>query len=141
MRSEVAVLKAPAAYTLAQLAELARGPLEEAGAERAVAFGSHARGKADAWSDLDLAVVLPTSLPFSERWTLLRNLLEALPLTVDLLVYTPEEFERGLDERMGVFDAIAREGVEIYARCARLKRRAGSPQLEKTSTMRGTPPP
>lgn len=117
MSSDVAVLKAPAAHTIEQLAELARGPLEEAGAERAVAFGSHARRKADAWSDLDLVVVLPTSLLFSERWTLLLELLQALPLTVDLLVYTPEEFERGLAERMGVFDAIAREGVEIYARC------------------------
>lgn len=116
MASEVTVLRAPAGFTLEQLAELARAPLEDAGAERAVAFGSHARRRADAWSDLDLAVVLATSLPFAERWTGLRKLLQVLPLSVDLLVYTPEEFARGLRERRGIFDAIAREGIEIYAR-------------------------
>jgi hypothetical protein len=43
---------------------------------------------------------------------------EALPVGVDLLVYTPAEFACGLDERFGVFDAIAREGVAVYARSA-----------------------
>jgi predicted nucleotidyltransferase len=114
----VAILRAPARYTLAELAERARGPLDAAGAERAVVFGSWARGTADAWSDLDLAVVLRTPLPPLERGALLAELFDALPLGVDLLVYTPEEFARGLEERYGVFDAIAREGVTLYARSA-----------------------
>ena len=67
-----------AGITLEQLAALARAALDAAGAERAVAFGSHARRRADAWSDLDLAVVLATSLPFAERWTQLRELLQAV---------------------------------------------------------------
>jgi predicted nucleotidyltransferase len=119
MAEEVIVLKAPARCSLQELARIAAGPLEAAGAERAVVFGSFARGGADAWSDLDLAVVLDTDLPQLERRCLLRELVDALPVPVDLLVYTPEEFARGLEERYGVFDAIAREGVTIYARAAR----------------------
>ena len=114
----VTILRAPARYTLAELAARARRPLDVAGAERAVVFGSWARGTADAWSDLDLAVVVHTPLPPLERGGLLQGLLDALPVGVDLLVYTPEEFARGLEERYGVFDAIAREGVTLYARSA-----------------------
>ncbi len=116
MSAEVTVVQAPAGYTLTELARIAAGPLRRAGAERAVAFGSYARGSADGYSDLDLAVVLRTDRPASERWPLLRELLDELPVSVDLLVYTPEEFELGMEQGLGVFDAIAREGVLLYAR-------------------------
>jgi predicted nucleotidyltransferase len=114
----VSVVRRPARHTLADLAALARPALEAAGAERAVVFGSWARGVADGFSDLDLAVVIDTSLAPLDRGHLLRGVVEALPLGVDLLVYTPAEFTRGLEERYGVFDAIAREGVTIPARSA-----------------------
>lgn len=113
---EVVVVRRAARFTLDELAERVRPALEASGAERAVVFGSWARGTADGFSDLDLAVVMDTSLPFLERGWLLREVVEALPVGVDLLVYTPAEFARGLAERFGVFDAIAREGVTIYAR-------------------------
>ncbi len=116
MQAEVTVLRAPASYTLAELARIGAEPLRRVGAERAVAFGSYARGSADGYSDLDLVVVLSTDRPNSERWLLLRELLDALPVPVDLLVYTPEEFALGMQQRIGVFDAIAREGVILYAR-------------------------
>ncbi len=95
---------------------MAAKPLAAAGAERAIVFGSWAVGTADGYSDLDLAVVLETDLPRLERGRLLAGLIEALPVAVDLMVYTPEEFERGIAGRTGVFDAIARHGVTIYAR-------------------------
>jgi predicted nucleotidyltransferase len=113
---EVIVVRRAARHTLAELAELARPALDAAGVERAVVFGSWARGTADGFSDLDLAVVIDTPLPPVDRGHLLRALVEALPIGVDLLVYTPAEFARGLEERHGVFDAIAREGVTIHAR-------------------------
>ncbi|MEN8160830.1 MAG: nucleotidyltransferase domain-containing protein [Myxococcota bacterium] len=116
MGEEVIVLRAPARHTLEELARIAGAPLRAAGAERAVVFGSWARGTADGYSDLDLAVVLRTELPPLERGGLLKELVAALPVAVDLLVYTPEEFALGMERRLGVFEAIAREGVTIHAR-------------------------
>jgi predicted nucleotidyltransferase len=116
MQAEVTVLQSPATHTLAGLARIAAEPLRRSGAERAIAFGSYARGTADGYSDLDLVVVLRTDLPPAERWPLLRELLDALPVSVDLLVYTPEEFALGMERRIGIFDAIVREGVVLYAR-------------------------
>lgn len=113
---EVVVVRKPAAHTLEDLAKKAAKPLAAAGAERAVVFGSWATGSADGYSDLDIAVVLETDLPRIERGRLLAGLVEALPVAVDLLVYTPKEFARGTAAGLGVFDAIAREGVTIYAR-------------------------
>ena len=116
MPAEVTVLQKPATHTLAELAQIAAEPLRRCGAERAVAFGSYVRGTADGYSDLDLVVVLRTHRPPTERWPLLRELLDALPVTVDLLVYTPEELALGMEQRMGIFDVIAREGSLLYAR-------------------------
>lgn len=109
---------APARIDLAEIARLAAGPLAAAGAERAVAFGSFARGTADGYSDLDLVVVLATDLPLPERGRLLGDLLDALPVPVDLLVYTPEEFTRGMVRGMDLFHTLSEEGVTLYERAA-----------------------
>ena len=37
-------------------------------ARKVIAFGSVARGDADAWSDLDLIIVAHTARPFFERF-------------------------------------------------------------------------
>jgi predicted nucleotidyltransferase len=116
MSGDVTVLQAPAAYTLDEVAQMAARALKAAGAERAVVFGSYARGTADGYSDLDLVVVAATDRPKLERGELLRELLEALPMAVDALLFTPKEFEEGMKRRGDVFEAIAREGVTIYAR-------------------------
>lgn len=118
MQPEVTILQAPATHTLSELAQIAAEPLRRAGTERAIAFGSYARGTADGYSDLDLVVVLRTDRPRTERWPLLCEMLDALPVSVDLLVYTPEEFALGMERRLGIFDAIAREGILFYARSA-----------------------
>jgi hypothetical protein len=52
-------------------------------------------------------VVLETALPALERGRLLKEVVEALPAGVDLLVYAPAEYARGLESRLGVFEAIA----------------------------------
>jgi len=57
----------------------------------AYVFGSWARGEADALSDVDLILVAPSGRPFVERFRDYPELLE-LPVGLDLLVYTPEEF-------------------------------------------------
>jgi predicted nucleotidyltransferase len=82
--------------TLEELARRAEGPLAAAGAERAIVFGSWARGAAVGFSDLDLAVVLDPALPRLERGALLGDLVAALPVRLDLLVFAPDESERGM---------------------------------------------
>ncbi len=62
---DVLVLKRECRHTLEDLARLARAPLKAVGADKAVAFGAYARGTADGYSDLDLAVVLATDKPFA----------------------------------------------------------------------------
>lgn len=114
--SEVLILREPAAYALEELAGIAAEPLQRAGAERAVAFGSYARGEADAYSDLDLVVVIPTELPRLSRGNLVTALIDALPVATDPIVLTPAEYELGLERGIGIFDGIRREGVTIYER-------------------------
>jgi predicted nucleotidyltransferase len=56
-------------------------------------FGSWARGDADAHSDIDLIIVAPSARPFVERFRDYPELLQ-VPVGIDLLIYTPEEFAR-----------------------------------------------
>ena len=114
MDGSVTIAREPARWSLTDLARRAAGPLEAAGAARAVAFGSYARGVADAWSDLDLAVVLDTDLSRFDRSRLLEELHDAIPVSLDLLIYTPSEFERGMAMGLDVFAAIADQGKTIY---------------------------
>ena len=114
MNGGVTILHEPAQWSLTDLARHAAEPLQAVGVRYAVAFGSYARGGADAWSDLDLLVVIDTDLPRFERGRLFERLYDALPVSLDLLIYTPLEFERGSSAGLGVFDAIAAEGKPIF---------------------------
>ncbi len=112
--SKVTVISEAAPCSLEEVRERAEPVLRKAGARRAIVFGSWARDQADGFSDLDLAVVMETDLPRLERGrTLARELDGALPVVVDLLVYTPAEFEAGEAGGFGVFDVFRREGVDI----------------------------
>ena len=65
------------------------------GIEKAILFGSYARGEPSKHSDIDLILVKQTKQRFLDRYEgLLQDLYLALPdLAVDALIYTPEEFE------------------------------------------------
>jgi predicted nucleotidyltransferase len=75
---------------LAALAPL----LREHGAKAAYLFGSHARGDADAHSDIDVIVVAPSRHPLVERFKDYLPAIASAGVGVDLLVYTPEEFDQ-----------------------------------------------
>ncbi len=64
--------------------------------ERVILIGSAAQGRRDLFTDLDLVVVMRTDEPFPARAARLLPKL-ALGVDTDLLVYTPEEFERMRD--------------------------------------------
>jgi len=85
--------------------------LRHLGASRIVLFGSMARGRLDLFTDIDLIVVLDTTLPFAERsaWVY-RQLVPRV--AADIMVYTPSEFE---DMRDNPFVRQAlNEGVVLY---------------------------
>ena len=81
---------------------------------RIILFGSHAAGTADAESDVDLIVVYETNKRFLDR---LRELYTAwnLPKGVDILAYTPQEYEELRSSRQFVRDAVA-GGKVLYER-------------------------
>lgn len=100
---------------LEEIQHLLHPILERKGARLAVLFGSHARGTADARSDVDLIIVDDQPLRYLDRIGMyFDDIRSALRRDVDLLVYTGEEFRR---MREGRFVARAlEEGRVIYER-------------------------
>jgi predicted nucleotidyltransferase len=81
--------------------------------ERAIVFGSAARGTVGPQSDVDLIVVQRTDRRFMDRLDEMYRLL-APEVACDILVYTPGEFERMRAESRFVRRAVT-EGVCIHA--------------------------
>ena len=63
-------------------------------AQRVILFGSYAEGAAKEDSDIDLLVVADTNLPERQRYGAVRRLLADVPASFDIIVKTPEEYER-----------------------------------------------
>ncbi len=78
---------------LETLLDAMRPLLEEQGAYGAWLFGSQARGTAGTESDIDLIVVQPSEEPRPLRRLAYSEAIAVAGGAVDLLVYTPEEFE------------------------------------------------
>lgn len=86
--------------------------LVERGARLVVGFGSFARDEVRGRSDLDIIAVMESDLPFVRRLEELYG--EIVPrVELDLLVYTPEEFEE-MRHRRFVRRALA-EGRILHA--------------------------
>jgi predicted nucleotidyltransferase len=83
------------------------------GPDRIILFGSHARGEPAA--DIDVVIIKDTTDRFLDR---LRDVYErwTIPVAVDILVYTPSEWARMIDEERGFILRVLREGREIYVR-------------------------
>jgi predicted nucleotidyltransferase len=81
--------------------------------ERIVLFGSHARGDADEFSDIDVIIVYRTNKRFMER-------LEELYLAwnvakaIDILAYTPDEFIQMQRDGNALIEDAVKEGEVLY---------------------------
>jgi len=88
--------------------------LKAGGADRAIIFGSYARGEADEYSDIDLVIIKETDLLFLDRYTDFQGLFNLARKALQILVYTPEEFDdmraRGNPFILNVIE----HGVVIY---------------------------
>jgi hypothetical protein len=81
--------------------------------ERAILFGSRARGDELRHSDYDLVLVSGAfeGLPWAERAAAVRDVWD-LPERLEALCYTPAEFRRKREE-IGTVATAAREGREL----------------------------
>lgn len=84
--------------------------------QRVVLFGSHARGRANRDSDVDLLVVMPSKKRPVDRAIEVTKSLAFYPFPMDILVRTPQEIRRRL--RMGDFfyEEILSKGRVLYER-------------------------
>ena len=83
--------------------------------DRIIVFGSMAAGPMHSWSDIDLVIVQRTELPFLQRIHEVRRLLRPRVGT-DILIYTPDEFERLCRERPFFQSEILGRGRVVYDR-------------------------
>lgn len=81
---------------------------------RIILFGSAARGDADAQSDLDFVVIKQTDQSFLERLKEAALLLVKAPGSIDILVYTPEEWQRMQEAESPFAERVHTEGRVVY---------------------------
>ena len=84
------------------------------GARRAVLFGSYGRGDADEYSDIDLVIIKETQTPFLERYKEFPGLFDAVRKALEVLVYTPDEFDAMRDRGNPFISKVIEDGVVIY---------------------------
>lgn len=87
--------------------------MEHGSPEKVILFGTLAKGRVHEWSDIDLVVVERTQLPFFQRIKKIRKLLKP-KVGMDIMVYTPEEFEQLCNERPFFREEIVAKGKIVY---------------------------
>ncbi|HJX31208.1 MAG TPA: nucleotidyltransferase domain-containing protein [Thermodesulfobacteriota bacterium] len=82
--------------------------------QQIIVFGSIARGDWDEMSDIDVIVVYRTNKSFLDR---LKELYLSwdIPKAVDILAYTPEEFEQMFQQNVFIQEAL-NTGEVLYER-------------------------
>jgi predicted nucleotidyltransferase len=82
--------------------------------EKVYLFGSRAKGTSSSGSDYDLFLVLKNSNKRqSERMAEAYDLLWGRSVSVDILVYTEDEFNEAKSEFSSIAYSVATEGVEL----------------------------
>lgn len=84
--------------------------------EKIILFGSYAYGQPTQDSDLDIMVVMDTSEMPHKRSVSLRKLLRDISMPKDIIVKTPDEFDRYKDVIGTIVFPAAHHGKVIYER-------------------------
>src|SRR5213592_3651548 len=93
------------------LKEIVRKIVAAFNPRRIILFGSHARGKEHAESDLDLFVEMETSLPKWKRRVVIDEIFGLRDWAMDLVVLTPAEIERQRGRLGGIVPEIEKDGI------------------------------
>ncbi len=84
--------------------------------ERVILFGSYAHDNPNPDSDLDLLIVRQTDLPKHQRASEVRKFLYGMMIPMDLLIYTPNEFENEKYEKYSFLNSIISNSKVLYER-------------------------
>ncbi len=76
-------------------------------------FGSLASDTHTLWSDIDIIIVKKTDIPFIERPREFLDLFD-LGIPIDILVYTPEEFEKLEQTQEGFWKEVNKTKIQIF---------------------------
>ena len=79
-----------------------------------VLFGSRARGDARQNSDIDLLVIADSNEPRYRRSRPLYGALRDIMISMDIVVYTPDEVEEWSEVRQAFVTTAVREGKALY---------------------------
>ncbi|MDR4508741.1 MAG: nucleotidyltransferase domain-containing protein [Candidatus Brocadiaceae bacterium] len=88
--------------------------IEPYGPERIYLFGSWARDEQDDTSDIDIVLIKETNNSFFERLKEIVPYMAGINRAIDILIYTPQEFQKMLEEGNVFAEMIQEEGVIIY---------------------------
>ena len=83
---------------------------------RIIVFGSHARGTAQATSDLDIFVEMESSRPPLQRAIEVDSIFGLRIWPMDVFVYTPAEVEQLRQQRSSFLSAIESDDKVLYER-------------------------
>ena len=78
-------------FSIAEIIQYLQDKLSRFQINTAYLFGSCVSGSTSAWSDVDIVIVMETDRPFLERPRIFAKHID-LGIPVDILVYTPDEF-------------------------------------------------
>jgi predicted nucleotidyltransferase len=82
--------------------------------EKIILFGSHAWGKPDKESDVDLFVVMDSDLRRDERSRVIQKLFPDRTFPLDIIVYTPKEVKESLEKGNPFIKEIIKEGKLLH---------------------------
>jgi predicted nucleotidyltransferase len=84
--------------------------------EKIFLFGSYASGSPDYDSDLDLLIIQHSELPRHRRVFEIRKSLIGIRIPIDIIVYTPEEFEIEKEVKFSFINNAIKESKLLYER-------------------------
>jgi len=84
--------------------------------DKIILFGSFARNEHTPDSDLDILIVKETDHSFVERQRTVRSLFDKQPFAMDILVYTPAEFEKQKNWINNIINIAVKTGNLVYER-------------------------
>ena len=80
--------------------------------EKIILFGSVARGDGDEFNDIDLIIVKTTDTRFIQR-QVDATILVPGDISVDIFVYTPEEFQNMIDDDSPFTERVLADGIVL----------------------------